>query len=72
MHDLAEVAALLHIHKEALGHGQALANIRDGALKRLQTINADMTLKLPEDEAAPAPAAIAPPTPAPEPTPEDS
>jgi hypothetical protein len=47
MHGLEEVAALLHIHKEALAHGGALSNIRDGALKRLQTINAEMATPTP-------------------------
>lgn len=42
---LEEVAALLHIHKEALGHGAALTNIRDAAYKRLLELNVEMAAK---------------------------
>jgi hypothetical protein len=40
-----EIAALLHIHEKASAHGDMLKNIADGALKRLKTINDEMTVK---------------------------
>lgn len=58
MHDVEEIAALLHIHEKAMGHGLALSNIRDMAWNRLQKLNADH---------AKPPTVVAPPPKAPEP-----
>lgn len=42
MHTVEEIAALLHIHKEAAAHGGSMNNIAGAALARLRQINEDM------------------------------
>jgi hypothetical protein len=41
MHTIEEIAALLHIQREASQHGGALKNIADAAYNRLVQINKD-------------------------------
>lgn len=54
--DLNEVAALLHVHREASQHGTSLKNIADATYVRLMQINADLV------KAPPAPASVEPDT----------
>lgn len=76
MQQFEEIAALLHIHREASQHGAMLKNITDAALMRLVQINAEMSREAfldktaTEPEPLPAPTfAGQPVTPQPEPPP---
>lgn len=53
MDNSEEVAALLHIHEKASAHGEALKNIRDAAMKKLQQINDSHSPPAKESEAPP-------------------
>jgi len=57
MADIGEVFALLNVHKLAHDHGDALKNIRDAAMQRLQAIDAEHAeaAKAPADPVYPAP-----------------
>lgn len=51
-HDISEIAALLHIHREAVQHGDAMANVAAGTYARLKQINAKWGEQLTKERAA--------------------
>lgn len=46
--DIGEVAALFHIHKAAMEHGEQFKHIRDAAMGRLREINEEHAPQKPD------------------------
>lgn len=70
MADLAEVAALLHVHKGLHEHGEAFPHLKKAVLEKLREIEADHAPKKAEPEPAPEPEAATEPEPEAEAEPE--
>jgi hypothetical protein len=51
-HDISEIAALLHIHREAVSHGPVMNNIAAATYNRLMQVNASMGEQLAKEKAA--------------------